>query len=505
MHKEDIRWLAVFKRVYEKLPWHIICRDLRQREGFKKSVRRWILLYERTGEVMENVPRQRIFDFATSLKLIQVLLDSPGDYLEEIRAKFQAASGIRAEMSTICRAIKAAGFSRKQVTARAPAMHRPSLCVCDSPTARLRALSAACACGSQLRAYSRRRSEHDYRVFRHKIRTRYRPEQLLFLDETAKDGRSLRRSFGYAIRGCAPIAANALHPRGARYSSLCAFDVNGFVDWEHTDGTYNMERFLEAAELAVLPHITPYPGPRSAGRCRGIERGMRRGKGLVSRPSRSHTPSLASPLRACEPAGGGARQRLDPQMLRVCARGQLARRHRALPAAVLLRLDAAGQWRLWLRAPLAAAAREMGRERRRAGGPGLRLREILGGARPHPRGARERARARAALLPQLLRAFLYLNLKKIDLDPTSTASRVNPRAQNDHGRAASRPAPWARRPFRVMSDPALFAQRGLLTTGSLGLEGGGARCSWRWRVRRRTPGRVLGCGHEDGVWPGASA
>ena len=116
----------------------------------------------------------------------------------------------------------------------------------------------------QLRGFSRKRNDLAYRLFKLKIMYNYSAGQLLFLDETAKDGASLRRSFGYAVCGTSPIACNGMFPRGDRYSSLCAFDVDGFVDWEHTTGTFDRERFLNAVRRVVLPHITPYPGPRSA-------------------------------------------------------------------------------------------------------------------------------------------------------------------------------------------------------------------------------------------------
>ena len=49
------------------------------------------------------------------MQLVKTLLDSPGDMLTEIRAKFQASVGVRPHLSTICRAVRELGFTRKRV------------------------------------------------------------------------------------------------------------------------------------------------------------------------------------------------------------------------------------------------------------------------------------------------------------------------------------------------------------------------------------------------------
>lgn len=59
------------------------------------------------------------------------------------------------------------------------------------------------------------------------------------------------RSFGYAALGKAPIAVGKLYNRGARYSSCVAMDKNGIVAWKQTTGTFNRERFLDAARRLV--------------------------------------------------------------------------------------------------------------------------------------------------------------------------------------------------------------------------------------------------------------
>lgn len=57
-------------------------------------------------------------------------------------------------------------------------------------------------------------------------------------------------------------------------SSQCCF-LSGLdcefrlIGWAMTEGTYNADRFYEAFLNAILPHMNPFPGPRSAFVCDG--------------------------------------------------------------------------------------------------------------------------------------------------------------------------------------------------------------------------------------------
>ena len=115
-----------------------------------------------------------------------------------------------------------------------------------------------------LQQFAVARDAHLAAVFRHSFRVRgYHDHQILAVDETSKDMRALRRSFGYSLRGRPAIGTSGLLPRGTRTSALCSFDVDGFVAWSFCSGTYNREGFLEAAEHVILDQVTPFPGPRS--------------------------------------------------------------------------------------------------------------------------------------------------------------------------------------------------------------------------------------------------
>ena len=63
------------------------------------------------------------------------------------------------------------------------------------------------------------------------------------------------------MTGKTPIASRGYMMPGQRISSLCGYDVDGFVCWEHTTGTFDRERFLAAVERTV---VRGRPPPRAA-------------------------------------------------------------------------------------------------------------------------------------------------------------------------------------------------------------------------------------------------
>lgn len=96
-----------------------------------------------------------------------------------------------------------------------------------------------------------------------KLRCFYRyPEQLLFLDETSKNGVDSMRRYAWSERGTKAIA-QVPFKRGSRVSILAACDVRGFVAWETTRGTFSRKRFHRAFVRQIVRHLNPWPLPRS--------------------------------------------------------------------------------------------------------------------------------------------------------------------------------------------------------------------------------------------------
>ena len=87
-------------------------------------------------------------------------------------------------------------------------------------------------------------------------------EQLIFIDETAVNERTLDRKFGWS-----PINTRARQiapfQRTKKWSLLPVYTCEGFIDWEIIQGSFNADLFCIFLEEHVIPHATPYPGPRS--------------------------------------------------------------------------------------------------------------------------------------------------------------------------------------------------------------------------------------------------
>lgn len=88
------------------------------------------------------------------------------------------------------------------------------------------------------------------------------PEQLVFVDETSKDGRDAVRQYAWAPIG-APAVVSLPFSHGKHVSTLAAFNCNGFFAWSFTKGTFTWQTFHDAFVTKILPHLNPYPMPSS--------------------------------------------------------------------------------------------------------------------------------------------------------------------------------------------------------------------------------------------------
>lgn len=87
-------------------------------------------------------------------------------------------------------------------------------------------------------------------------------EQLVFIDETFKDGRQAYRRYGWSKRNTKAVVTLPFK-RGKRISVMVALDVNGFFRWDWTEGTFTRGRFHHAFLSRVVSKLNPWPLPRS--------------------------------------------------------------------------------------------------------------------------------------------------------------------------------------------------------------------------------------------------
>ena len=78
-------------------------------------------------------------------------------------------------------------------------------------------------------------------------------EQLVFVDESSKDERTIFRRFGRAPRGeCAQISADFM--RGTRYSILASITYDGYLAPRIVEGSVNLFEFLDYIGTKVVSH-----------------------------------------------------------------------------------------------------------------------------------------------------------------------------------------------------------------------------------------------------------
>jgi len=87
-------------------------------------------------------------------------------------------------------------------------------------------------------------------------------EQLMYINESAFNERSLDRKFG-----CAPIGTPARQiesfKQSKKRSILPPYTYDGFLNWKIIHGSFDTDLFVQFLEEHVIPHTNPFLDPRS--------------------------------------------------------------------------------------------------------------------------------------------------------------------------------------------------------------------------------------------------
>ena len=188
----------------------------------------WTLsLFRHTGNVHKKIyPSEQAFRKLTpplEYTIIHIVLMRPGIYLREIQAELYEETGTEVCLSTICRFLHRNGFTRQRF--RIAATQR----------------------GDLLRA----QFVSDMSI--------YKPEMLIFLDETGSDRRDCIRKYGYSLRG-KPLVSHRLLVRGQRISAIAFMSMNGMLDCKTVNHSVNGDLFYDFVQSTLLPHLMPFDG-----------------------------------------------------------------------------------------------------------------------------------------------------------------------------------------------------------------------------------------------------
>ncbi|KAE8967154.1 hypothetical protein PR001_g28187 [Phytophthora rubi] len=229
-YASDYRWRAVFlMHVYG-----ISVQDVSYIFGPKvRTILRWYSLFLSKGVVEERKENKTTSRWPPHVieRVRQYVKEHPTFYLEEVQdmLKDEHPELRNVSLSTICRALNFdMNLTRNVLT------------------------KAARECAPQ-----------EVEIYKAKLEAIYsNPEQLLFLDETSKDGRQAYRRYAWSRRNQKAVVRLPFS-RGQRRSILAAIDHKGFVAWASTPGTFTRNSFHRAFVSKVLPLLNPWPMPRS--------------------------------------------------------------------------------------------------------------------------------------------------------------------------------------------------------------------------------------------------
>ena len=87
----------------------------------------------------------------------------------------------------------------------------------------------------------------------------YKPEILVFIDETGSNSRDARRKFGYSLRG-QPAKAVSLYGKGNHLSAISAISVEGNFGCHITEGGIDAEVFQQFLDQYLIPKLMSFKG-----------------------------------------------------------------------------------------------------------------------------------------------------------------------------------------------------------------------------------------------------
>jgi hypothetical protein len=231
-------------------------------EGISKNCQNDILdRFWRTGGVdtwqgrREAPPANRVIDGADDLWLLGDVLDDPTATLCARAATFRRVRGKTVHLSSICRALRRLGLTH-----------------------------------GRLQNWASERDDLRCHAFLVELMTFYSMHELLTLDETSKDRRALKASFGWHVRGCPGVEGAISYRRGDRWSALCIFSPRGFEDWRLIEGNFDAELFTRACGQMLLPAGPP-----------GVPPLVRQFKATLMDNASIHTDALQNAINTVNP------------------------------------------------------------------------------------------------------------------------------------------------------------------------------------------------------------
>ena len=240
---------------------------------------RWKIIWKRfdTNFTHERISSELLLDLTTVGKYIKIF-KATGDVLTQLEIEMEEAEqrsrGKRgggrypampqAHLEALVEATDlrpylyleeyAEELSYRGLFARAPGVQYSKSCIC-------KALFRLGLTRKKLSFQSHRVCELERQMYCDGIKCFF-AEQLVFLDETRRDQKSMRRRTGRAPSGVTPVCLT-VPGTGKSHSILALTGIAGFLGWHTIEGGYDAQSFLAAFEARILPFLRPFPEPQS--------------------------------------------------------------------------------------------------------------------------------------------------------------------------------------------------------------------------------------------------
>jgi transposase len=195
----------------------------------KRSVKHLRSTHRKTGAVSRKAittGRPRTLTSMHRQFLCDCIERQPDSVLAELQTELREVCGVEVSIQTVSRSLQREGYTMKMIT-------RPAL----------------------------ERNELDRATFRDIVNAHYRPEQLVFADESHFNRLTMRRPYAWSKRG-ERASQYEFQFRGAKYSILPAISIDGIIHLEVLDNAVtgaDFRRFVQD----LLPRMNEWPLPNS--------------------------------------------------------------------------------------------------------------------------------------------------------------------------------------------------------------------------------------------------
>ena len=193
----------------------------------RSTVSRILQLFHNTGTITKKAyPKDKAYRKLTTpaeLLILNLVVQKPGIYLREIQEELLKMLLLHVDTATNCRFLHASGFSHQKL----------------------------CLVAKQRDEFIRQQFALDISL--------YKPEMLVFLDETGTDHRNCLRKHGYSIRGI-PLMHQKCLVRGEHVTAIAIISVDGILDVKTSTGTTDGDAFYTFVQTHLLPQLMPCNG-----------------------------------------------------------------------------------------------------------------------------------------------------------------------------------------------------------------------------------------------------